>query len=59
MNLINPKSAMMDHARKMNATRITYSGAWPKTLFIDAPNKADIIESIIKRFGRHTQIRLA
>ena len=50
---------MIEFAQSLGAY-VSYSGAWPATLYIGAvANKQEIIDKMIKRFGRHTQIRFA
>lgn len=53
------KKQMMDFVRSLGGTSNYCGYAWPSTLYIDhASNGKDwMIEQMIKRFGRHTQIK--
>lgn len=52
------KKQMIEFVKKAGGDAV-YSGEWPSTLFVQHRHngKEWMIEQLIKKFGRHTQIR--
>lgn len=54
------KKQMMDYVKTLGGDS-NFSGKWPQTLFVYSftagVSKQDLIDAMIKRFGRHTQIK--